>query len=179
MGIFQTYSNAHLNRTPIVEKQIKGRQCPWLSADIKIAMNDRDKMLRKVRKTNKEYDWMIYKTLKNRCNNKIKYAKKRYHNELLHENVRNPKKFWKTIKDVFPSKEKPTMASVYSSQADRLTRANSFCQFFSNVAANIKSKAMPLKEFNGGPLANQPTKQKLCLLSLTSPRFSSEKSCKS
>ena len=44
---------------PIIKKPIKGRQCPWLSADIKLAINDRDKMLRKARKTNKECDWII------------------------------------------------------------------------------------------------------------------------
>ena len=103
-NIFLTTLNHH---APVVTKRIKGRPCPWLSADIKSTMDQRDKILRKARKSGKDFYWNSYKSLRNRCNNMIKNAKKRYHTELLKDNAKNPSKFWKTVKDVFPTKEKP------------------------------------------------------------------------
>ena len=57
------------NNAPNIEKKVKGRPCPWLNKSIKSKMNERDKILRKARKTNLENDWLLYKKLRNRCNN--------------------------------------------------------------------------------------------------------------
>ncbi|XP_057299399.1 uncharacterized protein LOC130630019 [Hydractinia symbiolongicarpus] len=67
---------------PTIEKRVKGKRCPWLPNDIKKDMNTRDQLLRKARKSNKGSDWSAYKTLKNRCNNRIKYARQKYHKKL-------------------------------------------------------------------------------------------------
>ena len=63
---------------PLIEKRVKGRPCPWLSADVKAKMNDRDKLLRKARKTNSELDWSKYKRSKNLCTNAVRSAKSKY-----------------------------------------------------------------------------------------------------
>ena len=47
---------------PFINKRVKGMFCPWLSNDIKTLMNERDKVLRKARKTKKELDWSNYKS---------------------------------------------------------------------------------------------------------------------
>ena len=82
-------------------------------------MYQRDKILRNARKSGKDFDWNTYKSLRNRCNNMIKNAKKRYHTELLNDNAKNPSKFWKTVKDVFPTKEKPMNLSTSASKTER------------------------------------------------------------
>ena len=48
---------------PLVKKRVKGKYCPWLSVEIKTTMNNRDKILRKARKSRKGADWLIYKHL--------------------------------------------------------------------------------------------------------------------
>ena len=65
----------------------------------------RDRILRKPRKTNREGDWNLYKKLRNSCNNKMKYAKREYQKDFLNENLSNPRRFWNTIKDIFPHKD--------------------------------------------------------------------------
>ena len=46
---------------PIIKKRIKRKRCPWLLTEIKKVMDDRDRMLRKARSTNKDSYWSNYK----------------------------------------------------------------------------------------------------------------------
>ena len=75
-------------------------------------MTTRDRMLRKFRKTKREEDWNLYKKRRNSCNNKMKHAKREYQKDLLNENVASPRRFWKTIKDIFPTKNNPKNPSI-------------------------------------------------------------------
>ena len=143
----QALSTITDKHAPKIQKRVKGRSCPWLSHDIKTTMNSRDKLLRKARKTNCENDWSSYKRLKNLCNNKTKQAKQKYYNDLLTENRRNPTKFWRCIKEIFPSKAKPTSSSTSNDNTKNTSNANSFCSFFTNVASTLKAKAFPLQNF--------------------------------
>ena len=89
------------NHAPKMKKRIKGRCCPWLSTEMKKVMDEQDKILRKARKTRKDSDWSNYKQLKNQRNNMIKQAKRKYHNNLIANNSKNPKALWKVVKEVF------------------------------------------------------------------------------
>ena len=64
---------------PVIVKKVKGRPCPWLNPDLKRCMNNRDKILRKARKSKNRNDWKSYKKLRNKCNNTLKAAKIKYH----------------------------------------------------------------------------------------------------
>ena len=68
-------------------------------------MNNRDYHLRKARRTKAEVDWSTYKRLRNRVNCLINTAKQSYNKNLLTENANDPKRFWKAIKSIFPTKE--------------------------------------------------------------------------
>ena len=133
---------------PLITKRVKGRPCPWLTYDLKALMNTRDKLLRKARKSNHECDWSTYKRLKNSCNNKVKQAKQKYHKDLLHEHCKNPAKFWKCIKEIFPTKEHPAASATTSIDDEKnLNNANVLCKFFTNIAQSIKFKAFKLRNF--------------------------------
>ena len=54
-------------------------------------MHERERMLRKARKTKQNSDWSSYKSLKNWCNN-IKHLKRKYPNNLIAENSKDPEK---------------------------------------------------------------------------------------
>ena len=146
---------------PLITKRIKGRQCPWMSHEIKTIMDTRDKILRKARKTNKECDWSNYKRLKNKCNNKVKQGKQKYHKDLLTENSRNPAKFWQCIKEIFPTKEPTPFSATTSTDRKKNTEtANSLCSFFTNVAQTLKTKVFKLRDFiwEKPPTPGVPTK---------------------
>ena len=77
-------------------------------------------MLRKARKTKSENDWSRYNTLRSQCNNLLKKSGSQYNNNLIEENSLNPKKFWKYVKDVFPTKQSVSRASLHQDRNRKL-----------------------------------------------------------
>ena len=56
-------TNCFDKHDPVITKRVKGTFAPWLNSEIKKLMNNRDKMLRKFRKTNDINHWDEYKRL--------------------------------------------------------------------------------------------------------------------
>ena len=79
---------------PHIEKRLKGRPCQRLDIDTEELMNRRDQTLRKARKSESNDDWKSNKTLRNKCNKKIKKAKSNHPKKVLNDNINKPKKFW-------------------------------------------------------------------------------------
>ena len=83
-------------------RQIRKRSCsvPWITADIKKLIFDRDKMKRKAMVTKQSVDWDAYKTSRNRVNIALRRRKSEcYRNKTAQQN-KNPKEAWKTINDL-------------------------------------------------------------------------------
>ena len=115
-------------------------------------MNERDKVLRKFRKTRAESDQAAYKEKRNAVNVAVRKAKSSYHRKLLSENAGNPNRFWRTIKSIYPSKPKNSNVSInFKINEEQVnnpsTISNGFCSFFTNVISEIKRKAFPLRDF--------------------------------
>ena len=117
-------------------------------------MVERNWLLKKARKSNAEADWSKYKRQRNRVNNLVKMNKNCYYNDLLKENSRNPKKFWSTIKEIFPNKSKKCSGRSFHVDGKLTTHsnciANAFGSFFSTVVDKLKCKSRPLKDFVWG-----------------------------
>ena len=136
LQIFNTHA-------PVVEKPVKGKSCEWLDETIKKEMNTRDQLLRRARRRNDETSWREYKQQRNKCTNKVKKAKATYHHRLLNNDPQNSRKFWNTIKSIFPTKPKNTIPNF----VDNTERANKFGSYFSNIVRKLKSCAYPLTNF--------------------------------
>ena len=93
-------------------------------------MNRRDQTLRRARKSKSNSDWKSNKTLRNKCNKKIKKAKSNYHKKVLNDNINKPK-FWSEIKNVFPGKSR-SMANVSTNKRPSL---NILSQFYSTMTS--------------------------------------------
>ena len=118
---------------PHIVKKVRGKLCPWINSDIRKHMVRRDRILRKSHKTNREGDWNLYKKLRNSCNNKMKYAKREYQKDFLNENLSNPRRFWNTIKDIFPTKTKAMKSGVRSDQNQRSIFSEYIMQMWFNI----------------------------------------------
>ena len=97
-------------------------------------------------------DWSAYKRKRNQVNNRVKYDKRKYYRGLLESNASEPRKFWKTIKEVFPinSLTKHTTSSLKIDEVKTLNdhdTENVFCSFFCEIAKSLKSAALPLMNF--------------------------------
>ena len=136
-------TNCFEEHAPMITKRVKGFFSPWLTHEIKELMNRRDKILRKFHKTKSETVWKEYKILRNSCTTEIRKARSQYHQSLLTENRHNPRKFWQTIKSIFPGKKNKVGVPAVSD----LNKANSFCSYFSSVAKTLKDKTFPLRQF--------------------------------
>eukprot|EP00794_Sanderia_malayensis_P001521 gene1521-1682_t len=98
--------------TPKIQKIVKGKVAPWLNEGVKRLMNERDKVLRKFRKTKLDVDQAAYKEKRDAVNVAMRKAKSSYHRKLLNENAGNPNRFWRTIKSTYPSKPKNSNISI-------------------------------------------------------------------
>ena len=124
-------------------------------------MNDRDKLLRKSRRTRKESDISAYKRKRNEVNISVRRAKADYHKNLLKESSKDPNKFWKTLKSIYPTKTN-NKQSVKTLDIDGVKIrdahhiVDTFCSFFTSVVKKLKEKAFPLCNFSW----KRPTKMR-------------------
>ena len=128
---------------PFKTKVVKGKPAPWLKIDLRLLMDQRDRALRKSRKTKTENDLRAYKNLRNECNKKLKEAKRKYHRNLISESQGNAKQFWDAIKKVFPSNS--NCKSPTKDKVEQVKTANMLSSYFANAVRNIKSKFTTLK----------------------------------
>ena len=144
-------SNIFNRHAPLITKRINGRPCPWLTSNVRAELNDRDAAQRRWRRTKDEGDWNIYRRKKNRCTNRIRQARNNYYIELLTENQNNSKKFWNHIRKLLPkSNAKSNAVEKLQDNGTTVTsakdKANMFCNYFADVARNLKKKSMPQPE---------------------------------
>ena len=101
-NILQQILPESINRhAPLINKRVKGKPAPWLNADVKAAMNHREKLHRKFLKPKSNTDWNMYKTAQNHATNLIRRAQKTHYKSVLRDSEKNPTKFWKMMKTIF------------------------------------------------------------------------------
>ena len=146
--ILQTNIEKH---APTITKRIKAKMSPWLTSNIKTEMNRRDMLHRKFLMSRLDEDFNAFKTQRNRVNVLVRKAKKQHSTNLLTESANDPNRFWKSLKKIFPIKDKISCTKTFLIDnvltTNAKTIADKFCLFFSNVAYKLKTKALPLKNF--------------------------------
>jgi len=142
---------------PIKTKTVRGKPAPWLKGSLKRFMDDKDKLLRKARKTKTDDDWNEYRRTRNKCNAKVKEAKRKYHRNLIEDNKSNPRKFWDAIKVVFPSKSKKA-ADSSAKEFEKKALVNAFSTYFGNVVTELKSKIISFSNYIWRSHTNRTTR---------------------
>ena len=86
-------------------------------------INERDSFLRKARKTGSEVDWSTHRRLRNQVSKRIKIEKRRYQRNEIHDNLANPKSFWRAMKRIFLNKERKssTVQSIITDEGETIT----------------------------------------------------------
>ena len=139
-SIFNSLVDKH---APLVERKVRGQDCPWLTNDIRENLKDRDYHLRKARKSNNDVDWAVYRKLRNTVTRKIKWNKANYNRETLRENITKPKQFWQKIKKCIgkskvKSEEHPAIIVNGKLSVDKKEISNGFCNFFTNIGKSLQ-----------------------------------------
>ena len=128
-----------INRhAPLIQKKVHGRDCPWLTNNLRKAMHERDGSLKVARRSMSASDWAAYKRKRNQVNNSLRKEKNSFNRKLLCENRNNPRQFWKTIKQVYANKSNVVNSSrAFNLNDNGMTTSkskisNAFGQFFSS-----------------------------------------------
>ncbi|CAB4037008.1 Hypothetical predicted protein [Paramuricea clavata] len=133
----------------MTEKMVRGRDCPWLTTEIKSKIKERDFFLRKARKSEMTTDWLAYKKLRNTVTQDIRRSKANYNRSLFSENINSPTQFWNQIKKCYPAKEKKLVTSKVfdideTTTTDKTSIANGFCKYFTNVGKTLQTSLITL-----------------------------------
>ena len=146
-------TNAFEKHAPAITKRIKGKPSLWLNDEIKQNMNTRDQLYRKWRNSKSLEDKRAYQLIRNRVNVMIRSSKSRYNKELLKENSNDSNKFWKCLKQIFPTKTKTNTSSKPNFTVNGVNIetnyevANGFCSYFMSVVTKLKSTTFKLRDF--------------------------------
>ncbi|XP_031333905.1 uncharacterized protein LOC116163917 [Photinus pyralis] len=106
---FLCWNMLHLvnNYTSVRTIKVTKRNEPWITTTIKIAMNLRNKALKKFKTTKLHTDWSYYKSLRNQVNFMVKQEKAAF---FKHKINSNNKQLWKELKQLLsPNSVQPDL----------------------------------------------------------------------
>ena len=139
---------------PLKTVRLKQRTESWFSGDILRLISERDKAWINFRKLNSSDSYSHYKMLRNKTQSVIKRAKRDFIKNEISENQNNPKRLWKTLKDLgMPTKVKGGSSNIgLKNDSDEISFdsqfvANKFNNFFCSVAAKLLDK-LPKRTFD-------------------------------
>ena len=143
---FITRLNCVINAiAPFKTVRIKNNAIEWFDGEISEKINTRNKLYKKSKSKKLHVDEEIHKEEQNTVQNLIRRKKKAYFEEKLKKNTANPKKLWKTLKQLrLPEKKLPCsnvcLKVVEDLKFDSFTISELFKKFYSNLANGLVHK---------------------------------------
>ena len=130
---------------PIKSFRVKGYTEDWFDGEINESIKDRDKLLRKYKKTKLETDYECYKAARNKSKNLIKSKKISFYEETIRENTGNSKKIWGTLKSLGLPNKKGNDSKICLKRDGKIifepkVNANILKEFYSNLAEDLVHK---------------------------------------
>lgn len=116
---------------PIKQSRITKPRAPWLTANLKIFMKQRDTALQKFKRTRNNNDWVNYKQLRNLTLTMVRRAKREYLDSLCLQE-RNTRKTWGALKNFNITSSKNYC--IPNSLADPNNINNFFGAFLQNIS---------------------------------------------
>ena len=138
---------------PMKEIRIKGNTQPWFDEEILEEIRIREKMFSKFKKSKLHVDNVNYKKARNRVQSLIKKKKKKFIKTTLKDNIGKPKELWKALKNLGLPSQSNSQADICLTKDgnisfDPKTNAETFKDFFSNLASNLVAKLpIPTNKF--------------------------------
>ena len=146
---------------PLKTFKINQIKQPWITAPLIELIKDKDKVLKKAKKNRNDPNlWNQAKRMRNMCTNRLRKAKADFIKSNLNNNQNDPKKFWKNIQEVFPSKPKNNRNIILTDmdtndtiEADKI--ADYINDFFTRIGPKLAQKCNRTWEFYGNESRNK------------------------
>ena len=130
---------------PFKDLRIKNSTQDWFDDEFAKAIKLREKHLKQFKSTKLHIDEDLYKEAKYHAVKLIKQKKSRFYKEKLKENIGKPKELWKALKSLGLPSKKGTISNICLKKDDKIcfddnTNANTFKEFFCNLASDLVAK---------------------------------------
>ena len=130
---------------PIKERRIKHNSQEWFDGEISEAIKNRDKLLKKFKKSRLHIDKELYNAARFKVHKLIFNKKKDYFENKLNECIGKPKEFWNALKSLgLPNKTSSCEVSALkvnkTVQHDTNLVLGGFKDYYSNLAGNLLKK---------------------------------------
>ena len=130
---------------PFKTVRAKNNTSEWFDGEIADKIHTRDKLYKRFKLTKLHVDEEIYKEARNVVQDLIRGKQKAYFEEILKENRKNPKKLWKTLKQLgLPGKRSPSTNICLEAENgltfDPYTISELLKKLISNLANDLAQK---------------------------------------
>lgn len=129
---------------PIKSSRVKGNCPQWLNDDLIHAIKERDFLKKKASKTKLIADWDKFKFKRNQVNKMKERLKGHHYGNKINEDASDPKRLWKTLKELVPDKENKNVPSSISKNDMEINDpkgvSNSFNSFFATIGSTLAQK---------------------------------------
>ena len=129
---------------PLKTMRVRSRSSPWITAELKDLMHNRDILKIKAIKTNDPNDWAVFKKQRNLVNKQVRLAKQVYYQNIFNKHTSDSRKTWQTINEL--TSRKSGKMSVTSLKVNGLTitnpleLSNEFNNHFANIGPKLASE---------------------------------------
>ena len=130
---------------PIKERRIKHNSQEWFDGEISEAIKNRDKLLKKFKRSRLHIDKELYNAARYKVHKMIFNKKKDYFENKLNECIGKPKELWKALKSLgLPKKifscEVSALKVNKTAQHDTCLVLGGFKDYYSNLAGKLLKK---------------------------------------
>ena len=160
---------------PIRSYRVNEVREEWITNEALEAIRDKDRALRKAKRTGRMGDWEIAKRLRNRVGRDIENLRADYLKNQQEANKGEPKNFWKVVQSVIPNHKSPS-SRIWLKSSDTgievppTQSANYINEFFTGIGPKLAEKHDAEWEYFGdtvpesvGPIStNLEEVHKLC-----------------
>ena len=143
--MLENINNIADNMCPVKSFKVKKYRDPWISPEILEIIRDKDRALKRAKRTKLDEDWKEAKRLRNNCLGRIRKARGDLIREELDTYKSDSKKFWKKNHELIPKNNKNTNKIELVNQENKKTileedAATFINEFFSNIGPNLAKK---------------------------------------
>ena len=130
---------------PIRAHRVNAQREPWMTNEAMEAIKDKDRLMRRAKRSGKALDWQHARRARNQVGRDLENLRADFLKREQEINKADPKKFWKNVASVFPSKEGATNTiwlkeGESKKDIDPENTAEFINQFFTNIGPNLAKK---------------------------------------
>ena len=133
---------------PFKDLRVKNNTRDRFDDEVTEAIQLREKLLKHFKSTKLCVDEELYKEAKYHVMKLIKERKRQFYTDKLKENIGKPKELWKALKSLGLPSKKRSIANICLKKDDKTsfddkTNANTFKEFYCNLASDLVAKLPP------------------------------------